>query len=200
MLQPSWTSILSEIWLAGCFVQTTVPCLGSESFGIWLSFTQCSRVNVALIFEGEDTAFFSHIRNTEWHSVTSRKTWIVQKIQVLQLYHGFWSLCLPYASILSPVDGSIMLFHVFVGQTGYIIYRYTNCNSMDLLLFHCSYQGMKDAIWRNLQGFKTKFFFDFIPLDIFIEMFSILPNFYSFVYGHIVIMQPDGMCIASWHT
>ena len=70
---------------------------------------------------------------------------------------------------------------------------------MDLLLFKCNCQGMNDPIWRNLQGVKTKFLFEFFLLAIFIEIFVIFPNFCGFVYGHM-IMQPDGMCIASGHS
>lgn len=81
-------------------------------------------------------------------------------------------------------------------KQGILFTDITNCNSMDLLLFTCNCQGRKAAIWRNLQGVKTKFFFEFFLLAIFIEIFFIFPNFCGFVYGHVMIMQPDGMCIS----
>jgi hypothetical protein len=43
-----------------------------------------------------------------------------------------YSLSLQSASILSPVNGSVMLFHVFVGQTGHIIYRYNKLQQLGL--------------------------------------------------------------------
>lgn len=73
-------------------------------------------------------------------------------------------------------------------KQGILFTDITNCNSMDLLLFKCTCQGMKDAVWRNFQGFKQSFSLSSFSLQ------SLLKYFPSYLISVALFMDTLWSC------